>query len=117
VIISSLVEDGPHDRRVYEAVGRELSSGPDFIYLYNLLYQMRIFATVDFIVSKEWKSFESIEDAVEGTVWMLKDVTSEELGRLRSYLGRVLVPHSGGWRFPSPKVVRWAFISWERGEF
>jgi len=116
VYISSLVGDGPHDRRVYEAVGRKLSSGPDYIYLYNLLYQMGIFATVDFIASREWKCFKTIEDAVEGVVWMLKDVTEEELGRLKNYLVSELVSHEGGWRFPEPKVVRWAFISWEKSE-
>lgn len=116
VYVSSLVGDGPHDRRVYEAVGRELLSGPDYIYLFNLLYQMGIFATVDFIVSREWKVFKNLEDAVDGAIWMLKDITVEELERLRNYLAAELVPHLDGWRFPAPKVVRWAFISWEKGE-
>ena len=116
VCISSLVGDGPHDRRVYEAVGRTLISGPDYIYLYNLLYQMGIYATIEFITSRDWKSFKTIEDAVEGTIWMLKDVTSEELDRLRSYLVAEMVPHEGGLRFPAPKVVRWAVISWAKSE-
>ncbi|NTU43683.1 MAG: class I SAM-dependent methyltransferase, partial [Nitrospirales bacterium] len=39
VILSSMVGDGPFDRRIYEAVGRDLNRGPDYIYVYNLLHQ------------------------------------------------------------------------------
>lgn len=116
VVVSSLVGDGPHDRRIYEAVGRTFNTGPDFIYLYNLLYQMGIFATVDFVTSRDWKVFTSMDDAIAGTSWMLKDVTPGELELLRKYLETVLVPVGNGWRFPQPKVVRWAVISWDREE-
>jgi len=114
IYVSSLVGDGPLDRRVFEAVGRELVSGPDYIYLYNLLYQMGIYATVSFITSKEWKVFKSLDDAVEGTSWMLRDVTQHELELLGNYLATELVPCASGWRFPSPKSMRWAVISWEK---
>ena len=52
VYISTIVGDGPHDRRIFDAVGRELNTGPDYIYNYNLLYQMGICANVDFITDK-----------------------------------------------------------------
>jgi len=116
IYVSSLVGDGPLDRRVFEAVGRELVSSPDYIYLYNLLYQMGIYATVCFITNKDWKVFKSLEDAVEGTSWMLRDVTPNELELLENYLAGKLVPCEGGYRLPSPKTVRWAVISWEKEE-
>lgn len=114
VYISSLVGDGPQDRRIYEAVGRTLVSGPDYIYLYNLLYQMGIRATINFITHREWKVYGNLDAALEGNCWMLKDVTQEELELLRGYLSASLVPHEGGWRMPEPRVVRWALISWEK---
>lgn len=114
VHISSLVGDGPQDRRIYEAVGRKLALGPDYIYLYNLLYQMGIYAKVNFITNREWKVYESVDKAVEGNLWMLRDVTPEELGLLRRYLASNLIPHKNGWRLPAPMVTRWALISWEK---
>jgi SAM-dependent methyltransferase len=116
VHISSLVGDGPQDRRIYEAVGRTLVSGPDYIYLYNLLYQMGIRATVNFITHREWKVYGSVAEAVEGNCWMLRDVTPEELELLRRYLAANLMHQGSGWRLPEPRVVRWALISWERSE-
>lgn len=116
VHVSSLVGDGPHDRRIYQAVGRPFTPGPDYIYLYNLLYQMGIRASVNFIPSREWKAYKTLEDAVDGTSWMLKDILPEELKLLREYLASVLVPHEGKLRFPEPKVVRWAMITWEKEE-
>jgi len=37
--------DGPGDRQLLEAVGRETSTNPDYIYIYNLLHQMEFTPT------------------------------------------------------------------------
>lgn len=113
VFLTAMVADGPNDRRIYEAVRRPLKRGPDYIYIYNLLYQMGIFASVDFITSSDWKSYADLDEALEGTRWMLDNLSQEEEIRLRAYLVANLEPHEGRWRLPAPKVVRWAFISWE----
>lgn len=113
VFLTAMVGDGPNDRRIYEAVGRPLRRGPDYIYVYNLLYQMGIYASVDFITSSDWKSYADSEEALEGTRWMLDNLSQEEESRLRAYLAANLEPHAGRWRLPAPKVVRWAFISWQ----
>ena len=114
VYISALVGDGPFDRRIFDAVGRSLDKGPDYIYVYNLLHQMGIYADVSLLTSREWNSYATIDEAVEGMRWMLDDMSSEEENRLRDYLAAAFVPHEGGWRLPAPKVVRWAVISWEK---
>lgn len=115
VYISAMVGDGPSDRRIFEAVGRPLERGPDYIYVYNLLYQMGIHADISFITTSEWKMYETIDEAVDGMRWMLEDISLEEEHSLRNYLVAELVSHGDGWRLPAPKVVRWAFISWEKG--
>ncbi|QEM68966.1 class I SAM-dependent methyltransferase [Geobacter sp. FeAm09] len=114
VCISALVGDGPFDRRLYDAVGRPLKMGPDYIYVYNYLYQMGIYADVGFIGTTEWKNYESPAEALEKMLWMLDGITPEEERRLKEYLDAQLVRHDGGWRLPEPKVVRWAFIRWEK---
>jgi SAM-dependent methyltransferase len=114
VFISAMVGDGPHDRRIYDAVGRQLKTGPDYIYAYNLLHQMGIYANVSFISTGEWRSYENIDEAIDEMRWMPDDLTSEELNRLNNYLVAEMVPHEGRWRLPAPKVVCWAVISWEK---
>lgn len=114
VYISALVGDGPFDRRIFDAVGRSLERGPDYIYVYNLLHQMGIYADVSLLTSREWKGYATIDEAAEGMRWMLDEMTPEEENRLRDYLAAELVTHEGGWRLSAPKVVRWAVISWQK---
>jgi SAM-dependent methyltransferase len=114
VYISAMVGDGPYDRRIFDAVGRRLKRGPDYIYVYNFLHQMGIYADVSFINGNEWKSYETIDGAIEGMRWILDELSPEEENRLTNYLVAELVPHEGGWRLPVPRVVRWAVISWEK---
>jgi SAM-dependent methyltransferase len=116
VCISTLVGDGPFERRIFDAVGRPLDMGPDYIYIYNYLYQVGICADISFIVNQEWKCYENHADAVEKMRWMLTDMTEEEERRLMAYLAAELVPFETGWRLPAPKVVRWAFITWKKVE-
>lgn len=113
VFLTAMVGDGPNDRRIYEAVGRPLKRGPDYIYVYNILYQMGVYASVSFIPSSDWKQYDGLDEAVEGTRWMLDNLTRYEENRLKEYLSANLVPHEGKWRLPAPRVVRWAFISWD----
>jgi len=115
VIVSSLVADGPFDRRIFEALGRELDRGPDYIYVYNLLNQMGIFADVTFVLNGSGgKVFGDIEDAVNGHRWMVDKMTNEEEERLRNYLAKHLIKSGDGWTLSYRNTVRWAVIWWSR---
>ncbi len=115
VVISSLVDDGPFDRRIFDAIGRDLNRGPDYIYAYNLLHQMGIYADVTFVVdSNRRKSFSDLEEAVASYHWMIDDLTEEETERLRNYLAGRLVRANNSWSLDYRHVVRWAIISWSK---
>jgi SAM-dependent methyltransferase len=115
VFISSLVGDGPFDRRIFEAIGRELDRGPDYICVYNLLHQMDIFADVTFVMNGDGeKVYSSIEEAVQGFRWMIDDMTADEEARLRIYLEGHFVKKEGGWALSYHHEVRWAIISWSK---
>ncbi len=114
VVIVSLVGDGPYDRQVYEAVGRPLYRGPDFVYIINYLAQAGIFANLSFITEVEDKSFANLDEAVAGTRWMVNEMTAEEESRLRAHLAGGVVGGGDGVAMPRPKVTRWAAIWWER---
>ncbi|MEF3169413.1 MAG: methyltransferase domain-containing protein [Deltaproteobacteria bacterium] len=113
VYISALVGDGPFDRRIFEAIGLEIDRRPDYIYIYNLLYQMGIYADVTFVTNQgHGKVYSDLEAAVQDLRWMIDELNSEKEVLLREYLRRNLIKKEGGWGLPHQHVVRWAIISW-----
>lgn len=115
VFITSLVGDGPFDRRIFEAIGRDLDRGPDYLYVYNILNQMGILADVTFVTSGDNnKTYADIDDAVTGLHWMLCDMTTVEKSRLRAYLEQHFVKTKTGWVLSYQHPVRWAIISWKK---
>ncbi|MDI9571073.1 MAG: class I SAM-dependent methyltransferase [Pseudomonadota bacterium] len=114
VYIVTVVGDGPRDRRLFDAIGRPFDPGPDYIYYYNLLYQMGIRANVDFIQERRNKAYRGLEEAVESVRWMFGDLTSQEEDRIYAYFREHLAYHSGFWRLLPAHVVRWAVIWWEK---
>lgn len=116
VYLSTLVDDGPYDRRIVEAVGRKFCLGGDYILVYNLLRQMGIYANVTFTVTREETSYGSLAEALQAMRWMIYDMTAEEETRLRDYLPNYLLQMNGRWQLPQPRVVRWAVLWWEKDE-
>lgn len=113
VVLTVMAGDGPHDRRVLEAVGREFNPGPDYIIVVNLLRTMGICAEVTFTQTRPRERFDSLDEALKELSWMVRDMDSTEEDRLREWLGRTLEPVPGGWLLPSRPLVRWAVLSWE----
>jgi SAM-dependent methyltransferase len=114
IYISTLVDDGPRDRRIVEAAGRPFHPGPDYIVVYNLLRQMGICANVTFICKKKEKTYKNVEDALNSMRWMVHEMTPEEEAKLRNYLCKNLVKEGGRWKMPGRRTVRWAVIWWQK---
>jgi len=114
VYISTIVGDGPYDRHIFEAISRELNMGPDYIYTYNLLYQMDIYAHIDFIIEKNHKTYKDRDAALNSIRWMLGNMTHEEEERLKDYLGKHLIYNAGRWMMDYCNTVRWAVLWWEK---
>ena len=79
----------------------KFSPGPDYIYLYNILYQMGIYANVDIMASDYDKQFSDLESAVQYYTQYFKgwmDMSSSEDKKeqqLRAYLTENLVEEDG----------------------
>ena len=116
VIISSLVGDGPFDRRIFTAIGRDLDRGPDYICVYNLLHQMGIYADVTFVsnAGEAGKIYTDLDHAVAGYGWMLGEMTPEEERKLRRYFENHLVRTGDGYALDYRHLVRWAILSWNK---
>jgi len=114
VYISTIVDDGPHDRRIFEAVGREFDAGPDYIYNYNLLYSMGIYANIDFIIENNNRTYENRDEAIDSIRWMLGEITFEEEKKLQDYFDRHLIYNEGRWIMDCYRTIRWAVIWWDK---
>lgn len=114
VYLSTIVGDGPHDRRIYRALERNLNPGPDYIYLYNLLYRMGIRANVNFITYQERNSYESPEDAYTHLSSKMEVTTPGEADILRAFLKEHLVCDGGKWMMSYPRKICWAVIWWDK---
>ena len=114
VYIVTIVGDGPFDRRVFDAIGRPLNVGPDYIYNYNLLYQMRILANVAFIEERRNRTFRNHEEAFASMQWIFDNLTRQEEEKLHKYIDAHLVHRFGSWTSSYDHVVRWAVIWWEK---
>lgn len=114
VYIVATVGDGPYDRRMFETIGRTFRYRPDYIYLYNLLYQMGIFAEVNFICTVHDKAYASPSAAFDSVLWMFDRLSAEEEKLLRVYLTKNLVCLDGKWSLSYRHVTRWAVIWWTK---
>ncbi len=114
VYLSTMVDNGPHDPRIIEAVGREFSHRADYILVYNLLRQMGIYANVAFTINREEKGYTDIDDAAANLRWMIHDMTLEEEEKLKDFLSKTLVRKNGHLSLPYQRIIRWAVLWWEK---
>ena len=114
VYLVTIVGDGPYDRRLFDAIGRPLPRTPDYIYNYNLLYQMGIFANVAFIKEMRRRTYDNIDHAAEAMRWMVGELTPEEKERFSAYLANGRAGKgSGPQRFVHAMEILWAVIWWD----
>ncbi|MDY0237737.1 MAG: methyltransferase domain-containing protein [Campylobacterales bacterium] len=93
-------------------IGKEVVPRPDYIYVLNILYQMGIFACVEFITPLDKRCCEgpSMEEYVEAISWSLDGISDEEANRARRYYKRC---KDEGIE-PELRDNRWALISWKK---
>lgn len=112
IFITCSVGAGPHDPRVLAAVGRLVHANPDYIYIYNLLYQMGICANVQQIRRKR-STFANEKEAVDSLRWMIEEITPSEEEALRRFVSTELIKEGGRWRLKGERLVHWALIWWK----
>lgn len=108
------VGDGPHDRRVFEAVGRAFVPRADYRVVHGRLGELGIRADVDVITRHDRSRHASPAEAAEALSWMLTDPSTAEMDALRRWLRSALVETADGWVLAQPREVRWAVIVWRK---
>jgi SAM-dependent methyltransferase len=115
VFLVDRVGPGPFDPDLFAALGREFVPGPDYIYTYNLLYQMGIQARIDFITLDSGMPHADKQEAASSCLWQLGEMTSGEEEGLEAYLAERLEPLADGRLLLRRRLpVRWAVIWWEK---
>ena len=113
VVVADKVGPGPFDPAAFAAVGREFYFGPDYIYTVNLLYQMGIHTTVNFIRLENSHVYASPAEAFDNYSWMFKDLTAGEKKRLREYIDSITEETEDNTIILKPAhVTTWAFLRW-----
>lgn len=116
VVVTDRVGPGPFDPDAFQAVGRKLDTGPDYIFTINILYQMGFLAGVDFIRLENSHRYHSFDEAVENYIWMFPDPTGQERRKLEEYVRSIAVRENNGIIILHPRhVTTWAFIRWNPG--
>ena len=113
VAVTDRVGPGPFDPDAFAAIGRPLSTGPDYIYTINLLHQMGYLPKIDYIELEKEVDYCDEQEAMEGYLWMFRDLDTEERKQLKKYLRSITTLNDDG----SVTIHRsrppiWAFISW-----
>ena len=114
VYIVTFVRRKEEEKRICEAIGREPNTGPDYIYNYNLLYQMGIHANVTFITEKGPKTFKDHDEALDLLKRKVDGISGEEEKKLKAYLEKHLINDMGRWKLDYQEPMKWAVIWWEK---
>ena len=105
------------DDVITKVVGREIPKRPDFVYAMNILWDMGITPTLDYITSARIDKFASPEEAVEKFA-LIYNATPEECARLEAYADKHLHERVSGtekvWSFDHERITKWAFIAWNK---
>lgn len=113
VAVTDRVGPGPFDPAAFSAIGRELKPGPDYIYTVNLLYQMGIQASVQFIRHEDTLECDSMREAMDMYTWMFHDLKTREKKELKKYLQSITTrTATGSFIIHREHVPTWAFIRW-----
>jgi SAM-dependent methyltransferase len=100
-------------KSVYLAAGKDYHPPPDYIYVYNMLYQEGILANVEFIHYTHYMRYPDIDTAMKDWTWRMRPESDEQTHRLRRHLLERLSKNQG------PKLemaldCRWALIWWRK---
>ncbi len=112
VCISTPVGVGPLDPVMFQAIGRPCNFGADYIYVYNLLYQLGINANLHFIAYQENRTYQDKDAVVTAMRHRIGELLPQEERALQEYVDRTFVCREGTWQRVEPHIIRWAVMWW-----
>ncbi|MGA1940665.1 class I SAM-dependent methyltransferase [Arcobacter sp. YIC-310] len=95
---------------ILDVMQRKIIKKPDYIYVLNILYQMGINASVNFIQSEGRNTiYTSKEKFIQSVSWSIDGLSEDEIKRLENYYDTLDLEKK-----QKEEFVQWALISWEK---
>ena len=95
---------------ILKFIGKKINKKPDFIYTLNILYQLGIMPTLNYIKSEgKRKQYDSEDSFVKSIVWSLGELNDNQIKLLREYYNTRLKNEK-----ESSDFVCWAVIHWDK---
>lgn len=110
VVLSYKVGGSFVNENILKAIKKDVNKKPDYIYLLNILYNMGINASLNFVNSEGRNAnYDSFDTFKKSIIWSLGELNENELQELKLYYEKEV---------KNKKVlddyVKWAVISWNK---
>lgn len=110
---------GPDNKRIekdFDAeIGRKTEDFPDYNYLFNILFNLGIYANIERFDLKNYREYESIDDAMDNGKFRLDLYSDEEKELLKDYLKRILTKdEKTGKLFNVKDKADWIMVWWKK---
>ena len=98
-----------------EYIGRENKHFPGHNYLFNILFNMGIYANVERLDIKAYREYDNIEEAMDNGKFRLDLLNDEEKDKLREYLEKILTKNpETGKLYNKKDKADWILIWWKK---
>lgn len=98
-----------------EYIGRENKHFPGHNYIFNILFNMGIYANVERLDIKAYREYDNISDAMDNGKFRLDLLNSEEKDKLKEYLEKILIKDSETGKLYNKKdKADWILIWWKK---
>ncbi len=92
-------------------IGKQINKKPDFIYTVNILYQMGIMPTINYIKSEgRKKQYDNEDSFIKSIIWSLGELSQKQLLLLKKYYHSKLKNKEK----EDSDFVCWAVIHWDK---
>lgn len=103
------------EKEFNEYIGKENKPFPEYNYMFNILYNMGIYANIERLDIKAYREYSSIEEAMDNGKIRLDLLNDDEKAQLRKYLNEILKKDSETGKLYNEKdKADWILIWWKK---
>ena len=103
------------EKEFNEYIGKENKPFPEYNYMFNILYNMGIYANIERLDIKAYREYNSIEEAMDNGKFRLDLLNDDEKAQLKKYLNEILKKDSETGKLYNEKdKADWILIWWKK---
>ena len=109
---------GPENKKLEKdfdkRLGIQTEDFPDYNYFFNILFNMGIYANIERFDLKNYKIYDSIENAMNNGKFRLDLYSDSQKEELKKYLEEVLIKDENGKLFNEKDKADWIMVWWKK---